>query len=437
MRNEVSRRLSAGDASGSSAIAVLLGVSMVLWVCIGWFVFAGLLPLYSIPLIFALGLYLVTGSFAGLGRGGRIVVGTLLILTVWTAGIELLYRDAPLGLSRVLNFGAATALVVVASHVGRVYVRLRRMFVLYAVLALVSLLLAVLQWKTGRFYPSDIYYEGGVTGLESMNFAFGKTFLPLLAVGMAVSVWFLRSRQRIPVWAVGLVTVGIAGVLLSHSRSTQIGVALMAVVAVIVSRSVKMLFAGAFFVAIAAAVALRSEKWSIDLSLGLNEVSGGRVVFWEAGLEMVKDSPVLGVGPGAFKQLLASYSTTDGIEHLRNAGLLEKGIESHNVFIGVASEQGLPAFILFSAYYLALAAVLVRMYRCPIGDMRKRVAALAGLLYLCGYVVDSCFHNYLDDNTIWMFSGLLLGLESNKRLNVVARDSIAAADGPVASASWR
>jgi O-antigen ligase len=66
---------------------------------------------------------------------------------------------------------------------------------------------------------------------------------------------------------------------------------------------------------------------------------GLRVLLWKAGLRMIADNPVLGVGPGNF--MLAQPRYVHGRIYSRFP------LTSHNLFIGVAAETGLVGLALF------------------------------------------------------------------------------------------
>ncbi|MFQ5685622.1 MAG: O-antigen ligase family protein [Candidatus Scalindua sp.] len=62
-----------------------------------------------------------------------------------------------------------------------------------------------------------------------------------------------------------------------------------------------------------------------------------RVYLWEKALEIIKDNPFLGIGPGGFLLLQIGYYTPE--------------VSSHNIFLEVALESGIVAAVLFATIY--------------------------------------------------------------------------------------
>src|SRR5439155_23703997 len=58
----------------------------------------------------------------------------------------------------------------------------------------------------------------------------------------------------------------------------------------------------------------------------------GRLEAWKAGLAIMLDSPILGVGPDSFRHYSALYNPD-----------AREGIVAHNEFIETAAESGIPA----------------------------------------------------------------------------------------------
>jgi O-antigen ligase len=71
---------------------------------------------------------------------------------------------------------------------------------------------------------------------------------------------------------------------------------------------------------------------------GQGDTFGTRVRLWNAGLRMIEDRPLLGVGPGNFVVAVSRYSRGE---------ILLAGLSAHNAYISVAAEMGLIGLALF------------------------------------------------------------------------------------------
>ncbi|MET9225475.1 O-antigen ligase family protein [Lentzea sp. NPDC003310] len=96
-----------------------------------------------------------------------------------------------------------------------------------------------------------------------------------------------------------------------------------------------------------------------------------RMLRWQAASRMLADDPVLGVGPGGFRQEYAAAG--------RNAEIDEQTPVAHNLFLEVAAELGVPGFALLIAFvavgFVASERALRRGH-----DRREAVAVQAALI---------------------------------------------------------
>lgn len=96
-----------------------------------------------------------------------------------------------------------------------------------------------------------------------------------------------------------------------------------------------------------------------------------RELRWQAAARMLAENPVLGVGPGGFRSEYAASS--------RNAEIAEQTPVAHDIYLEVAAELGLPAFVLFLGL-LAIAIVASERVLRASTDRRPMVAVQASLI---------------------------------------------------------
>jgi O-antigen ligase len=133
---------------------------------------------------------------------------------------------------------------------------------------------------------------------------------------------------------------------------------------------------------------------------------------WASAMRLWKESPVLGVGPGTYQFLYASYQKSYQLSVIStNAGNLGN---AHSEYIGPMTEQGLPGVLLVVALFLTTFATGVRVYRTA-KDPAVARTALAFTLSLLTYYVHGVFNNFLDTDKLsvpfWAFTAVVVALD--------------------------
>jgi len=95
-----------------------------------------------------------------------------------------------------------------------------------------------------------------------------------------------------------------------------------------------------------------------------------RLAMARTGTAMVRDFPLMGVGPAMIPKLYAQYRDPDAVQAM-NPHL-------HNVPLQIAAERGLPALAIWIAFIVILAYGLVRLFRTE-RDPTMAAAALAAI----------------------------------------------------------
>ncbi len=239
----------------------------------------------------------------------------------------------------------------------------------------------------------------------------------LSAYMMLPVAYILAGSKGLRRWAaIALTTLCMLGVLGSVSRGALIAAAAGATLAAFVRRSPWILVLG---VAVATApfwlpdklkdrfesAVVESEPGTVELDVEHE----GRVMLWQCGLAMIQDHPMLGVG-------LNQYGF-----HLREYGYTHRKLKSsHNIYVQLATEQGVPAaalhvliLLILSGYALGLA--LRR------DDPRARIFGLGMLGTIVSLALGSVFGDEFYENNFsglfWILSGVMVNLS---RRNVTA-----------------
>ncbi|ANZ41964.1 hypothetical protein BBK82_44560 [Lentzea guizhouensis] len=128
-----------------------------------------------------------------------------------------------------------------------------------------------------------------------------------------------------------------------------------------------------------------------------------RMLRWQAAARMLADSPVLGVGPGGFRQHYAAAS--------HNAELDEQTPVAHNLFLEVAAELGLPGFLVLVAVIAVGFVAAERALRLG-ADRRPVVAVQAALIAV---LVASVFLSEQYYLPLWSLVAVAVALEQRAR----------------------
>lgn len=137
---------------------------------------------------------------------------------------------------------------------------------------------------------------------------------------------------------------------------------------------------------------------------------------WSCAIEMFKERPVFGFGPGTYAFEYARFqepenttiiSTTNG--DMGNA---------HSEYLGPLSEMGLLGMLAMFAIVAAIFYKSITLYyRWPEEDKRTRTLLLAMIMSLVTYFVHGILNNYLDTDKaavpIWTFCAIFIVLEAH------------------------
>jgi putative inorganic carbon (hco3(-)) transporter len=111
----------------------------------------------------------------------------------------------------------------------------------------------------------------------------------------------------------------------------------------------------------------------------LDKSSADRLVLWQAGLQMIEESPLLGKGFGMFFYLKDRYTAVP-----------VPVSDTHNMYLFIATQMGLPALFMFLAMCARMAACGVRVHRRH-PDGFARAIGMACTAMVSGWTVVNMF----------------------------------------------
>jgi probable O-glycosylation ligase (exosortase A-associated) len=252
-------------------------------------------------------------------------------------------------------------------------------------------------------------YSDGPGGFMADNNGFALALnmvLPLLA-----GIVMVEKRKAIKIAAGVTAVLSILTILFTFSRGGLLTLAV--VVPALVWRSRRRLLVGAVIaLALAGAFFLTSDSFLQAYTRRASTISSyeqdrsarGRLNAWETSWRVFLDYPVTGVGPNNLAVVYRSYSPEP-----------DRFRVSHNAYLQILSECGLPALLLFlgaiGSTYFGLGR-LRRFTDLPWVETYARMLQISILAYLVG----SMFLNTAYSELIYELLGLSVSLEVIARL---------------------
>jgi O-antigen ligase len=120
-----------------------------------------------------------------------------------------------------------------------------------------------------------------------------------------------------------------------------------------------------------------------------------RINRWTCAIEMFKERPFLGFGPGTYSFEYARFQRPENLTIIStNFGDLGN---AHSEYLGTLSEMGLPGMIFFIAFVFAVFYSSIQLYhKTPPNEMTTRIIIMAIIISLSTYFTHAFLNNFLD-----------------------------------------
>ena len=224
------------------------------------------------------------------------------------------------------------------------------------------------------------------------------TFSGVLMLVICAAVARLLFFPRTVIWPAVALPALLVALVVTNTRNAWIG-AFLAVMVLAAVRNWKLVVVPPLVALIAVMAAPGETQRRVQSMLHPTDpASIDRLVMWKIGADMIRDHPVVGVGPEMIERHYASYRQRyPEAVHDLNPHL-------HNVPIQIAAERGLPAL---AAWLWFIAAALWEVWR----QLRARVApavAATGLAAIISMLAAGLFeYNFGDTEFLMLFLGLI------------------------------
>jgi len=214
--------------------------------------------------------------------------------------------------------------------------------------------------------------------------------LLMLVICAALARVLFGDRDRM--WSALVMPALVVAVPLTFSRSAEVGVcAAVALLLLLKDRRLLALlpvFAALFFILAPARITDRAES-IFNLK---NPTNRDRLVMLREGVHMIKDHPVLGIGPNMVQPLYAQYREPDAVNAV-NPHL-------HNVPLQIAAERGLPALAIWLWFVVGLVVALAKKMRVK----DQKMLAATGLAAVVAMLAAGLFeYNFGDSEFLMLF----------------------------------
>src|SRR6185436_946549 len=197
--------------------------------------------------------------------------------------------------------------------------------------------------------------------------------LLMLVIGAALARILFGQRER--TWAVLVMPALLVAVAVSLSRNAWVGACLAAALLFSLKdfRLLAVLpVAGAVFFGLGGTTLTARLVSIFDLNDPSNK---DRLFMMREGVQMIRDHPIVGVGPNMVQEVYARYRVPEA-ENQVNPHL-------HNVPLQIAAERGLPALLLWVAFVVVLFVDLGKQFHAGTDRFLTSVA-LAAVVSMLG-----------------------------------------------------
>ena len=252
-------------------------------------------------------------------------------------------------------------------------------------------------------------------------------FIPFL-IGFVEAKWISKKHK---IWLVGLLFFFVVAEILSYSRAAWLSLIISFGVWVIIKLKIKfrtivittislLLILFTFQNQILQKLEQNSTDSSADLMDHITSMTNistdasnlERINRWHCAIEMFKEKPVFGWGPGTYMFSYAPYQLTSQRTIIStNYG---DGGNAHSEYLGSLAESGLFGMLNFILLVIIVLYTGVRAYSRT-DDNRIKTILLAAIAGLITYYVHSLLNNFLDTDKasvpFWGFTAMIVALD--------------------------
>jgi O-antigen ligase len=246
--------------------------------------------------------------------------------------------------------------------------------------------------------------EHRAIGFQTNWMTFSEILVMIIAVGLAGML--ARPNRYLGLWLAGAVVLMVAGVVLSQTRGAWIALAAATLLVLWGWRrwAVLILPVVALVVAVSIPEPLQA-RWT-GIVEGTDVTVRERVYLWRAGGKMLREHPVLGVGPGNPAELHEVYKEPD------DPWLPDRRLgHLHSNLFEIAAGSGLLGLVTWGSIWVVFLYDRLRVYRRLERSNRSgRALALSGLAAVIAFLVAGLTEYTFGDSEVLYLTTWLMAL---------------------------
>lgn len=256
----------------------------------------------------------------------------------------------------------------------------------------------------------------------------------ILAMYLPIIIGLLMGKKLSPLLRV-LLSLGLViltmGLVLSYTRAAWLSVAVAAGVLAVMLLKIKLRTLLISLLAVGTLVFLSWDDLQVSLSRNKQDSSSNlekhvtsmsnvtsdasnleRLNRWNSAIEMFKERPITGWGPGTYQFVYAPFQRSRDLTIIStNRGT---GGNAHSEYLGPLSEQGVPGPLLFIAIILTVSGLAFRLFY-TLKDRELKILVISSYLGLMTYYVHGSLNNFLDMDKaaipFWGFTAILVAVD--------------------------
>lgn len=320
------------------------------------------------------------------------------------------------------------AFYFIATHVFQNFDRIRHYFLVYIFPLCLVVIYTIIRHSQYGFDKDSSHWV-----MEPL-FKDHTSYGAVLAMYFPVIIGLLLSKKMTPLLRV-LLSIGFviltSGLILSFTRAAWLSVVVAAGVLVVLLLRIKLrtillsLFAMSFLIMLSwddIQIALEGNKQESSDKIeehvsSISNVSSDasnleRLNRWNCALEMFKERPMLGWGPGTYQFVYAPFQRAkDRTIISTNRG---DGGNAHSEYLGPLCEQGVPGMLMVIVLLFAVSNLAFKLFY---SIHEFEVKLLIGMVYLglITYFTHGVLNNYLDTDKasipFWGFIAILVAID--------------------------
>jgi O-antigen ligase len=280
----------------------------------------------------------------------------------------------------------------------------RRLIAGWCVLATAGALWSFVQFLMKRQYALDnrlefyrFYVGQRATGFMSHWMTFGGEQMIVLLVVVAALLFAAFRSRRVLMWTAAATIC--ASIAISFARSVWLGTALGAIYLVAAWRPKSLLLIPVIapLLWFASPRSVRQRVVSVYRPHGTVDSNEHRSITRRTGIEMIKASPWVGIGPDVVGRDFNKYAPAD-IQRPFPEGSYG---HLHNLYLQHAAERGIPTLFAFLWFIGAVAVHIARSaFRTPESDWLVRAVTQGALAVIIAVLAEGFFEVNLGDSEV-------------------------------------